>query len=511
MDDKAIKYRIRSLSHNGRPRQWILGDNTDSIAFPPIPPASKTDRLPRELCSTNQLRMWWMQDRYFHRPIADLRIEIICKNANLSPLHRACAELVVTLCNDELTEKAYLADCCELYVNMSAQDNGFSIRVHGFDNKLHNLLESVLGLLLSFRMSTGGLPDVFEDERFDYCLEVLRRGYKNSGMSSGKLASIVRILALRPNHWSSYQKLIAVDNISIALFTQTVLDIMESLAAECLFHGNIDRSVAEQVRNSITDLLQKAQNQGLPRKNYPRHSVLRIPPTSTILVQAKDPKEPNTAVEMYIQVGKDNIKERVLIDLLVEVIDEPFFDQIRTKDQFGYEVECGSRWTYGITGIAFRIISSRKSAQEATERIEQFLTEFWPTIQTMSDRDFDDYVVAVAQQKLKLFNSLYEEADYYWSHIRDGTFEWECWREEALTLRSLTKDDMTKAYKKWLLPGKERHALIVQVIRQGDTLLESSGTGSAPTDPDEMQDEILQVFHRSCKGQLWGRINSKLF
>ena len=36
--------------------------------------------------------------------------------------------------------------------------------------------------------------------------------------------------------------------------------------------------------------------------------------------------------------------------------------QLRTKEQFGYQVSCGARWTAGIIGMSFRVVSAAKSA-----------------------------------------------------------------------------------------------------------------------------------------------------
>lgn len=48
---------------------------------------------------------------------------------------------------------------------------------------------------------------------------------------------------------------------------------------------------------------------------------------------------PNTAVEVYFQFGKDDnssgaIQQRVLVDLLEHIIDEPMYNLIRTKGKY---------------------------------------------------------------------------------------------------------------------------------------------------------------------------------
>jgi nardilysin len=140
---------------------------------------------------------------------------------------------------------------------------------------------------------------------------------------------------------------------------------MASVAADALIHGNIDNVDAMTVRDAILNCLAATVGTVLPSKKYPRELVNQIPsqiePT-TILCPSKNVNEANTAVEIYFQVGKDNVRERVILDMLSHLMSEPFYDQLRTKDQFGYSVGCDSRWTCGIMGIHFVVVSSTRSA-----------------------------------------------------------------------------------------------------------------------------------------------------
>jgi len=85
------------------------------------------------------------------------------------------------------------------------------------------------------------------------------------------------------------------------------------------------------------------------------------------------------------------------------------------------------------------------------------------------------------------------------------------WRDEAIHLRGVTKEDVLKAFDNWLLPGKNRRLLVVQVIGNGDT---NSSKGRPAVEQDKLGDYALEQvakFRASCKNQTWGRINSKLF
>ena len=117
-------------------------------------------------------------------------------------------------------------------------------------------------------------------------------------------------------------------------------------------------------------------------------------------------------------------------------------------------------------------------------------------------------VVALAKQKLDMFNSLGEETDHYWSEIRDGRYLWDAEREEVICLRSFTKEEVLKAYDEWLAPGsKTRRKLAVKVIcSEGDA---AAGRPETPQNMDvsEFNGICIKEFHsKHCKNQTYGKI-----
>lgn len=168
------------------------------------------------LCRRLQvLRFWHLQDRKFKRPIAEMRVNIICANANKTPFHRACADFFVRLTLDAITETSYLASVCELGCSIESTDVGFAVRVHGFDDKLLELFKLIVSVIFSFRgwHDESELPEAIQEGRFESCLEVTRRKYANHGLKASNLAADVRLRCLRPSMWSSHSKVRPVETV----------------------------------------------------------------------------------------------------------------------------------------------------------------------------------------------------------------------------------------------------------------------------------------------------------
>jgi nardilysin len=326
-------------------------DVEDGFAFPPIPPAALPSRLPRMIHDKHGIKVWYLQDRKFHRPVADLRIKVDCDGVNDSALKQGCLELFCRLCADALVETCYLASTRELGSSISSSDSGFSIRVWGFDDKLLNLVKIVLNVVTSFK-ERKDLPTAIKEGRFEACLESLLRSYRNAGMKASSFVTSLRLLCLRPSIQSSNSKLEALQNIDVATFSSTMTTMLKRLAVETFYHGNLTRKDADQAASIIYEAFTHGQHhKGIPKKDLPTKYVHKARQTidcSGILAPSLDPNEPNTAVEMYFQIGKDTLVDRCLVDLIAHIMDEPFYAELRTKQQLGYSVSCGARWTYGI-------------------------------------------------------------------------------------------------------------------------------------------------------------------
>eukprot|EP00804_Cyclotella_cryptica_P020270 CCRYP_015887-RA/>CCRYP_015887-RA protein AED:0.05 eAED:0.05 QI:160/1/1/1/1/1/6/125/1294 len=524
LDKGKIKFRVIAVPRQGEGAVLRYGDADhdddvdDGVAFPPIPPPAPVSRLPRLIHDKHCLKVWHLQDRKFKRPVADLRIRVECEGVGDSALNQACLELFCRLCADALVETCYLASTSELGSSISASDTGFSIRVYGFDCKLLTLAKVVLDVVTSFRgrHSDGSLPATVKDGRFDACLETLLRSYRNSGMKSSAFVTSLRLLCLRPSIRSPTSKLKALESIDVSTFSSVMKKMLNRMSIEALYHGNALHKDAEEAARIINDsITRNYKHEGIPKRNLPTKLVVNAPQAvdyCDIVTSSQDPKDPNTAVEVYFQIGKDNLLDRCLVDLIAHILDEPFYAELRTKQQLGYSVSCGARWTYGVIGISFKVVTSVKSSMEVRERIDNFLEQYRLELMTMSNETYMEHLVGLAKNKLEMFDSLEDECDNHWSEIIEGRYDFECHREEVNCLRSITKERLIEAYNSWLAPvcdkglRNKRRGMAFHVIGSGDGDVSNGRPLKDSLKPvGEQVDDLVAHFHADTK-DTWGRI-----
>ena len=74
------------------------------------------------------------------------------------------------------------------------------------------------------------------------------------------------------------------------------------------------------------------------------------------------------------------------LELLTEVIDQPFYGDLRTRQQLGYIVGSGAKSREGALSLALIAQSNVVDGKELTNRVEAFLKdEFIPMIESISD------------------------------------------------------------------------------------------------------------------------------
>lgn len=80
----------------------------------------------------------------------------------------------------------------------------------------------------------------------------------------------------------------------------------------------------------------------------------------------------SSCASVYLQCGPQDDRSNVFIDLVTQILSEPCYNQLRTKEQLGYIVFCGARKANGVHGIRF-IVQSAKHPAFVEERIKIFL------------------------------------------------------------------------------------------------------------------------------------------
>ena len=110
---------------------------------------------------------------------------------------------------------------------------------------------------------------------------------------------------------------------------QAISPMLRQVSIDALLHGNVTLSDAAEAELMLENAIKSPTSSILPRDQYLKETLVQLPLSSgdsyIITTPTKDATESNTAVEVYYQVSKDDVKKRVFVDLLEHVLYEPLF------------------------------------------------------------------------------------------------------------------------------------------------------------------------------------------
>ncbi|VDN29200.1 unnamed protein product [Gongylonema pulchrum] len=148
----------------------------------------------------------------------------------------------------------------------------------------------------------------------------------------------------------------------------------------------------EKQRRYINDLVQR---------------FISFVPGCSYVYKACQPTHPNASIDYIMQTGQQDVRENVLLELIVQLISEPAFNQLRTNEQLGnvtksswiffflsgYIVHTGARRNRGVQGVEL-LIQGQHDPEFMEERIENFLMQFRVFLKL-----FRSFVISVAVGK----------------------------------------------------------------------------------------------------------------
>lgn len=163
----------------------------------------------------------------------------------------------------------------------------------------------------------------------------------------------------------------------------------------------------------------------------------------------------------------DSLADRVVIQMIEMLMEEPLYDTLRTKEQLGYSVSCGLRNTNGVLGFCIRLESERHDPPYIHGRIEHFLSRFRDYLFHLTDHAYYRQVAALIHNKLQREPSLTEETDRFWTEVIDRRYCFDVARSEVAALLTLKKQRVVDCFDAWLAVGsvRARH-LCIQVTGQ---------------------------------------------
>lgn len=439
-----------------------------------LPTVSESEWMDQPQLVTNNdvLKLFCKKTNKFGLPHANatfmLSVDGYYTNIRTNVLTSLLSSVVMSQLNDVLYDAQLLN-----YTSGVSSAGGLSVVTSGFYDKLPDLLKIIVDVLV-----VGDIEESF----FDLSKEQWAKYFTNEKFTeSSRLINSVLNSSVNPQHMLTEDKL----NVLNSLEHNDLLEFVRTLTFDncvALFEGNVNNTFIDEMSQQILRLKFNGVD------NYIPNEIIQPTTGSDYAVSkvSENPKELNDCILVSYSYGKshcsvnpDSFKFVSLANLVDLFISEPFFDELRTKQQLGYTV-----YSYSSTNLGrcfeklftqnYLIQSPNTPCDELLKRIDTFMQDSVEKMKMLDDKLFETYVNALRVELSKPDNSLTTAvaSDLEVIRSRHNLFNIKLLTIQALD--QITKEDLINFFLEHYVLNVKRY-----VVKLTSTCLKADGHGES--------------------------------
>ncbi|XP_029496768.1 insulin-degrading enzyme-like isoform X2 [Oncorhynchus nerka] len=412
---------------------------------------------PTLIKDTAMSKVWFKQDDKFFLPKACLNFEFFSRYLYSDPLHCNMTYLFLRLLKDDLKEYTYAARLAGLVYGIASGMNAILLSVKGYNDKQHILLKKIIEKMANFEI---------DEKRFDIIKEAYMRSLNNFRAEQPHQHAMYYLrLLMTEVAWTKDELKEALDDVTLPRLKAFIPQLLSRLHIETLLHGNITKESALGMMQMVEDtLMNQAHTKPLLPSQLIRYREVQVPDGGWYVYQQRNEVHNNCGIEIYYQTDMQTTHDNMLLELFCQIISEPCFNTLRTKEQLGYIVFSGPRRANGVQGLRF-IIQSEKAPHYLESRVEAFLKATEKSVEEMNDEAFQKHIQALAIRRLDKPKKLAAECAKYWGEIISQQYNFDRDNIEVSYLKTLTKENIMQFYRDLLaVDAPKRHKMSVHVL-----------------------------------------------
>ena len=408
--------------------------------------AGNTMEHPVKLGELDGLDIWYARDTRFNTPKANVFISLRTPAARASARSEVLSQLLVDAINTNLNAWAYSASLAGLDYSVYPHLRGITIRVGGYNDKLHKLVNRIL---LEFS------DPQFTTQRFNIARQRLMDGLENKAKDRPVQQTSEFIqTALIDGTYPVADKLAAAREVTLDELKAFGRELVRQTDPVMLAHGNLTEAsalnLARQVKAMVLD--------GRERTTVERSNIRQLPEGQTRAVL--DVAHQDTGYTLYLQGNDTSYEERARFRLLAQIVSSPFYEEIRTTRQLGYIVYATAFEMLETPALGLVVQSPGADAQAIDQAVQAFSADFEGQLAELDDNRLNREKQAVISQLLQQDRQLGEVSGRYWREIDRNNEDFDSREQLADAIRKVSLEDLQKTYRKTLL-DRERALMVV--------------------------------------------------
>ena len=396
---------------------------------------------PLRLIDEPGLSLYFSQDTEFLRPmVAEIyrfRLPRTLGNLETSVLLRfyeACVK-------ESLNEIAYTASEAGLNLTFSAALEGVQLAVDGYDETAVRLLEAIAANLVNFQVSP---------ERFAAIKDRLLRELANFPRADAhQILAETRRGTVREFHYRPDEQLPFAQNVTLDAVRNFARTLYAKGKLEALVHGNVTAATARADAQRFAAALKISP---VADAEILRRRLLVAAPGESISTSEKLIVN-NSAFRQEFMLGTDTPELRAATLALANFIGEPFYSEMRTRQQLGYIVFGGAGDEEKSNFAYFIIQSGDHPADEVAARAAAYIAKLPSLLAELPADQWATIIDGVRSQLEEKDKTIAERAGRFFDLAYNRDANWSRKEETLAALNRLTKERTGELLARALAPA----------------------------------------------------------
>lgn len=422
------------------------------------PPPKEDEKLPlvpfpKLIEDSGKGKVYYSPDERYLIPQLYLYFNIKTPSIEMSkPAKAVIADLYVKAVEEALSRFSYPATMAGLYFEVDTTDFGVSFKIRGYSDNAHLLFEEILKQIKDVAVI---------ESKFKLYKQSLLRDYHNFNKETPLKRAIEFFhLALYKNYTLNRQKALALRKLTFQKFDQALQEFFKQAYVEGLIYGNVMQNQAQEYVNKLLTTL---QSQPYPVKDQSQVEVIVLPEDQgPFLFESKIPAQGNAAL-LAIENPDYTFKNRGAQQILMKAISEPFFTNLRTKQQTGYIVISTPEELERKLFNLFAVQSNTHDPRDLIARFELFFESFLQEMgrSYLTKENFEVIKASVLAELEKPQNNMEEMGNLLikLAFKYDGQFDWMDKRIQGL--KDLTYEEFLAFSKATLSKANKRRLAVL--------------------------------------------------
>jgi insulysin len=460
------------------PNPFIPGDVT--LKAPATEDMTSFPEGPTLVCEVPCWRVHYKGDRRYGQPKAyayfNLKQPDSLFGRSTTPRTSAVARIFKASLADALNEYVYDANVAGLGFSIDFTPRATRLTFSGYNDKLGAFVETMAAALAQHRLTDEEKMARYKDQitrelkAFDN-----QQPYQHAAFYNQYYTSFPAFL---PDQVVGEVERVTLRDVNA--FADTVF---RKCFGEVLVQGNV---LEEEARTMIRGMEKALNFTELKRAEQAKYDLYLIPKSprsigTVIRNKEPNPNDKNSAVVVQFQHGDQDLKQQMALEVLASIFEQPFYADLRTKQQLGYIVSSGVKEQQDTRSLVFTVQSTFADALYLTDKVFAFVNSFEPQLAALTEEEVKGYIDGLVEQKMQKITRLSDETLRNWGEIVAGKYQYDRNLNEARATQELNKDFLLATWKSVVAEGgKERRVLTSQVLTQTDSKVGAKMTTPLP-------------------------------